>query len=62
MSELMQDESRGLFLWFATRLGDFREWRPKAKKNEYVFDPREAGHVVFVKPRTLELSQVVSVT
>ena len=36
MSELMQDgiedrETRRLCIWFATRLGDFREWRPKAK-------------------------------
>jgi len=67
MSELMQDgiedrETRRLCIWFATRLGDFREWEPKMKKNEYVFDPKAAGHVVFVKPRTLEFSQMVSVT
>jgi hypothetical protein len=67
MGELMQDgiedgETRRLCIWFATRLGDFRERGPKMKKNKYVFDPKAAGHVVFVKPRTLELSQMVSIT
>ena len=34
MHGLMQDgiedrETRRLSMWFATRLGDFREWQPK---------------------------------
>ena len=40
--ELMQDgiedrETRRLCIWFATRLGDFREWRPQQERASIIF-------------------------
>ena len=39
---LLQDEvgcweTRRLSMWFATRLGDFREWRPQRERASIIF-------------------------